>query len=404
MRHPITFGQNRLDLDLPDDQTIPVQRQNAPPAVSDPASAVRDALEHPHGFPPLRQALTPDDHVAIFVDERLPHLPDLLVPLLEHLRSAGIAPSAITLLCSPPSTGQPWAELLPEEFQDVHIEIHDPSQRRKLSYLATTRQGRRIYLNRTAVDADQLILLTGRWYDPLLGIGGAEGSLFPTLSDDTTTNELAGRLSQEAPGDDVWPVRQEAAEVAWLLGAPFLVQVIPGDGDEVAQVVAGPVESSRAGQQALDARWRVEVDVPADMVVTAIGGDPVRHTFSDLARAFLCASRVVRPGGSIVLLTDASPTLGASADVLRRSEDPAPALKFLHQENPADLEAGFAWASAAQRAKLYLLSRLAPDAVEEMFATPLEHAVQVQRLLSGAGKCVVIPDAHRTLAVLRESP
>src|SRR5262245_459980 len=39
-----------------------------------PAALVRDALEHPVGFEPLRRALTPDDHVAVVVDDKLPYL------------------------------------------------------------------------------------------------------------------------------------------------------------------------------------------------------------------------------------------------------------------------------------------------------------------------------------------
>ena len=73
-----------------------------------------------------------------------------------------------------------------------------------LSYLATTRQGRRIYLNRSAVDADQLILLTGRGYDPRLGIHGAETALYPRLADEATLHEIAGKLSLDAPGRDPW--------------------------------------------------------------------------------------------------------------------------------------------------------------------------------------------------------
>ena len=50
---------------------------------------------------------------------------------------------------------------LPDEFQDVRTEIHDPGKREALAYLATTRRGRRIYLNRTVVDADQSIVVAG---------------------------------------------------------------------------------------------------------------------------------------------------------------------------------------------------------------------------------------------------
>src|SRR5262249_58527419 len=137
----------------------------------------------------LRRALTPDDHVTIVIDERLPRLADLLIPLLEHVSSAGVAPEAITLLCPPTSSRQPWLEELPEAFEEVRLEVHDPKDRRRLSYLATTRKGRRLYLNRSVVDADQVVVLSGRRSDPLLGQGGAAGAIYPALSDEATRRE-----------------------------------------------------------------------------------------------------------------------------------------------------------------------------------------------------------------------
>jgi nickel-dependent lactate racemase len=301
-------------------------------------------------------------------------------------------------LCTPPSTGQAWLEALPDEFQDVRIEVHQPEERKKLAYLATTRLGRRIYLNRTAVDADQLVILTRRSYDSLLGYAGGAEALFPGLSDEATQRELRGKLSLAAPGGEPWPSQREAAEVAWLLGVPFLIQVIEGSDGAIVHVIAGPIESSAEGQRLLDARWRGETDRPADVVLAALGGDPERHTFADLARALWTAARVVKAGGKIIVLSDADPELGPSFDVLRSADGPHVALKRLMDERPADLEAGFLWASAAQHAQLYLLSRLDPDAAEELFTTPLEHAGQAQRLLQG--RCLVLPDAHRMMVVV----
>src|SRR5262249_7774663 len=151
-------------------------------------------------------------------------------------------------------------------------EVHDPADRQHLSYLATTRNGRRLYLNRTAVDADQLVVLAHRGYDPLLGYAGAEGALYPALSDEATRQEMRGRRSLAAPGSKPWPARQGAAEVAWLLGAPFLVQVIEGAGEDLVHVVAGLAETSGEGQRLLDLQWRVTVDQLADTVVASITG------------------------------------------------------------------------------------------------------------------------------------
>ena len=177
MRIAMDCGLDRLEFEVADDRLI--SHSQPPAALADPAAAVRAALEQPHAFPALRRALTPDDHVTIVVDEELPHLAQLLVPLLEHIHSAGVAPESMTLLCAPSGSRQAWIEDLPDDFQDVHVEMSDPDDRRRMAYVATTHKGKRLYLNRTLVESDQIVVLSGRRYDPLLGYGGAEGALYP---------------------------------------------------------------------------------------------------------------------------------------------------------------------------------------------------------------------------------
>src|SRR5262249_39545900 len=153
--------------------------------------------------------------------------------------------TAITLLYS--STPAQGVNGQLTDHPEIAVEIHDSSHRKKLSYLATTRKGRRLYLNRTAVDADQLIVLSGRGYDPLLGYSGTVGELFPAMSDEETKQQLFNALSNDVPSTEPWPIRREADEVAWLLGAPFMVQVIEGSGKEIVHVLGGLADSGCEG-------------------------------------------------------------------------------------------------------------------------------------------------------------
>ncbi|MFO0928692.1 MAG: lactate racemase domain-containing protein [Gemmataceae bacterium] len=218
------FGRQHLDLDLAADRCLGVFRGPSP--LPDPAHAVRQALEVPWRYPPLRRALTPDDRVVVVVDETLPQLGELLPVVLEHVASAGVPAAAVTLLCPPGDAAHPWIDDLPDEFGDVHVEDHDPTNRQHLAYLATTKSGRRVYLNRTLVDADQVVVVGSRRYDLLLGYAGGEGSLFPTFSDEPTRDELDHRFHAAVPGSRPWPLREQAIEVALLLGQPFYVQGI----------------------------------------------------------------------------------------------------------------------------------------------------------------------------------
>lgn len=400
MKVSLGYGSQKAEFDVADSKVVRVHQSAAAPALSDPPAAIRAAIDHPLGFPALQQALTPDDHITIVVDEHLPQVGRLLTPILERVTAARISPELITLLGAPGSK-QSWVDDIPDAFQDVRLEVHDPNDRNKLSYLAATKRGHRVYLNRTLVDADQGIILTGRGYDPLLGYSGAATAIFPTLSDQATRVASAARMSMEPPPHTGFALAAEAAEVCWLLGSPFFVQVIDGADSDIAHVLAGLVDTSATGQKLLDERWRIQVDAPADVVVAGIGSEPERQRLDDVARAFANASRVVKPGGRIFVLSAAESPEDDQTRLLSQSSDPTEVLKWLHEHPIPDFEAAYLWANAAQRASLFLLSNMHPNFVEEMFVTPIENHGQVQRVLDSAGSVIFLADAHKSMAEVR---
>jgi nickel-dependent lactate racemase len=395
MRMAMEFGRERLELEVAPEKLVRDRPAVAPP-LSDPVAAVCAALDTPFHFPPLRRALTPDDRVAVVVDERLPGVGRLLTPVLGHVTRAGIAPERITLVLLPPATRQTWLDDLPDELEEVRTEVHDPADRKRLAYLATTRDGKRLYLNRTTVEADQVVVLSGSRYDPLLGYGGAEGLLYPGLADAETRAGMNTRLNLAAPDGSVWPVRKHAVETAWLLGAPFFVQVIEAAADGVAAVIAGVQEASVEAGRILDARWR-QASLPARLVVAGMSGDPARQTFADLAAAAACATRVAEPDGCIALLSNLASGPGTGSDVLLGADDPERAFTALSKQPSIDIFPALQWADAARRARIYLLSALGDEMTENLFATPLSDAAQVQRLVDAAPTCLFVDDAHKAL-------
>jgi nickel-dependent lactate racemase len=396
----LQVGLNPWAVAVPPEKAVALRRAAIPSVpTAAPRELVRAALEAPVGFEPMRRALTPDDRVTVVLDADLPYAAELLAGVLDHLGTAGIGPKAVTVLTAPGSR-QDWIDDLPDEFADVTAETHDPTDRTKLAYLATTKGERRVYLNRTLVEGDFAVLLTGRGYDPLTGYAGAEAAVFPALADDEVRASFAGQFSGDAPAAEPEGMRVEAREVAWLLGTPFLVQVILGAGGTIQDVVAGLLDSSAEGTRRQDARWRGFVaDEPAT-VIAAVSGDPERITFLDLAKAAACAARVVRKGGRVVVLTDAAPPLGEGAALLGRFDSPKGAYKRLAAAKPDDWAACYLWAYAAKHANLVLASGYPEDVAEGLYATPIRTPSEVQRLIDAADPVLLIPDAHLSMVTV----
>jgi hypothetical protein len=392
MHIAMSRGRERLTLEVDDARCIGAFP--SPPALADPADAVRHALDAPLEYPALRRALTPDDRVAVVLDESLPDLARLLAPVLEHVASAGVSLAGVVLVCAAGDGKHAWIDDLPDELGDVHLEDHDPKDKKKLAYMATTQSGRRIYLNRTVVEADQVIVLTGRRFDPVLGHAGGETSIFPVLADEETRYETM-KLAPKA-------IFAEATEVAWLFGQPFHVQLIHSGGDGIAEVIAGARDATQRGRERLDAGWSARVPHHADTVVVSVGGDPARHTFGDLARAAYTASKVVQPDGRIVILSDAAPPVAPGLERLARGEEPEDVLNSLRKANRAEFLPAVHWLRAMTRARLSLWSRLPAAVVEDLGATPLEEVAQVQRLVSASKGVVFLEDGHRRRAKVTE--
>ncbi len=357
---PIRVRADQI-LDLP--RSVPI---------GTPGELIRAALEKPFQFEALRRALTPDDRVAVVVDDKLPHLAELLTGLLEHVVSAGVKPEAVTLVLAPGSVRQGFVDDLPDEYADVRVETHDPADSKKHAYLATTKTGRRVYLNRTLLDAEYSVYL----------MRAGSHLPFPELSNEETRADNGAKADIE--------------EIRWLLGAPFLVQVVEGAGDEIQANVAGLAESRAEAERIRAERWDAEVKETADLVIATLSGAKERIDFADLAAAAKCGATALTHGGRLVVLTDAAPILEEGESILRGFDDPSEARKAVSKGKVESHRAAARWAAAASRGTLTLASGYPDEVAEELFAVPLHTPSELQRLIDAAESVWVIPVAHKT--------
>ena len=399
----INVGLSEWAISVPTTQLVQAHNLSNPAeAIIDIHSALREALDHPFGLGfSLRRAFTSDDRIALVIDETLPQLPRLIEGVLEYLGSVGIPPEATTIISPSRSRFNDWIDELADELSDVKTELHDPSDRGALSYLTTTREGRRIYLNRTLLDADQIIVLSRRPYNTDHVYAGAASSIFPGLSDRETLLHFHKAARSE---DRAHKLRQEAEQIGELLSSMINIQAIAGAGDSLERVCAGLFNASAEGMRLQDERWCFTVAEEVDLVVAALSGDPRRHDFAMLAAAAATAASIVKERGFIIILSEAEPEIDAGIEAIRHAEDPEHALRLLRSNQLPECASAMSWARAANHARLYLASGMKPEIVEEIFATPLCTPEEVQRLIRQAARCLLIPDAHKSQVLRKQEP
>ncbi|MCX7666660.1 MAG: lactate racemase domain-containing protein [Gemmataceae bacterium] len=400
MKLEIPIGRSIWTVEVNPATQVRLQSPESGVAITNPKQALMKSLDNPLRFETLKRALTPDDRVAVIIDDQLPFLSELITGLLEYLSGCGIEPSRVTVI-SPFGSSQLWIDTLPDVWADVVAEVHDPADRQKQCYLATTEAGRRVYLNRTVIDADAVIILSGRGYSSLLGYSGAEGLIYPNLTDNETLSSLYGQLSSETVSNRTLVAQQESQEISWLLGCPFLIQVIVGEGDTLTDIISGLLETSRDGEQLLNKRWASTIPQKVDAVIATLSGDANLHGFAQLSQAALNASRLLNANGKLILLTESDTSLSEGAEIFRRVDEPIEALQQALRSKVHDFEAVFQWARACTDAQIYLASEIRPDIVEEIFATPIGSPRDVERLLEGCSSWAYLPDAHKSQVVVK---
>jgi lactate racemase len=402
MHVSVEFENERLDLEVPDERVVVAW--NAPAGLDGPQAlaAIRDALERPWEFPPLRQMLVPGDRVTIALDSTIAQPQPILEVLSQTLRESGIEPEDLTVLLAA-AGGARLKEALPAAATLV---VHDPGERSELAYLAATKAGRRIYLNRALSDADVVIPVGRLGYDPIMGYRGPWSVIFPELSERAAIDAHRGQFRDLTLELDVARARaslDESFEVSWLLGCQFHLGVVPGSSGFVT-VVAGKENAVRdRGISSVDSSWTLDAGARAELIVVGIGVQGMPATIDDLAEGLATACRLVQHGGKIVVLSRVQGAVGPALRSLIDADDPKTRTAALRgHEGDDDYLAARRVAQALAWADVFVLSGLGSELVDDLSLVALENPEQARRLVAKSGSVSFVSQAELTRASVRE--
>ncbi len=355
--------------------------------IADVALAVSTALSGPLGYPPLARAVVPDDRVVIAVGAGLPQPQVVVGAVVRALVAAGVTPPDITVL------GQVEADVAPlaSQWPDVRRLVHDPADRRQMAFLGRTSDQMQIMLNRALVDADVVVSIGCLRPTQTLGYNGPAGGLCPAFSDDPTQRRFRAFHCTESARQHAERAREKAAEIAWLLGARFCVQVVPGRGEEILHVLAGDVAAvAERGQPLCDEAWQFDDLAPAGLVVVAVEGGAEQQTWDNVALALGVAAEVAEPGGAIAVCSELASPPGEALQMLAGADSLGEAVQAIRKSPPRDALAALQLARALADHHVYLLSRLPSRDVEELGMVAVSHPGELTHLARSRPSCLLL--------------
>lgn len=406
-RATLEFGRDvQWAFDAPIDFTRIIPTGTRP--LDDPAAATAAALADPFEFPALKHALIPGDRIAITLSPQLPCRDEVLAGLLITLSEGKISPEDVTICYAPGETisDHPADSLLGR----TRHHLHEPGNRKTLSYLAASENANPIYFPRVICDADVVIPIG--CCRPSAGpeAFSFRGDLFPTFTDLETRQRFNSRISKQAHNLSTRPSpNKHETEAAWLLGVQFAIQVIPGRGQTVLQVLAGDREGiANECDRLTSAVWTSQINSPCELVIASISARNRITTWFEVAEALQRLQIPMDSSGAIVLATDLSMTPTGPL-----TNDPRDSSSYSSEagstatatEVNLDLDGEAACANMltefARESRIYLISELDDSVVEAAGMIPLNSQAQLQRLASQFRTGLIVEEADQMVVHVR---
>lgn len=309
------YGDSVRSVRLANGLTCQRLATNVLPAVPNPSDAVRIALRHPIGTPPLRDLVQPGERVAVVVNDitRFVHSELFLPVLINELNSAGIRDSDIFIVFAlgihRRQSPHEQCRVVGEEIaRRIALYDHDCYDRENLAYIGRTSRGNEVWINRKVNEADRVILTGEIIYHMIAGYSGGRKSLVPGVAGAQTTtfnHQLILDPACRAGVLDGNPAHEDLLEACRMFEPDFLLNVVLSPEGKLAHVVAGHYEQAHlAGCRAVDQMYQVGFEEPYDMILASAGGFPFDIDLRQAHKGLENAARALRKGGVLIYFAE----------------------------------------------------------------------------------------------------
>jgi len=319
----LDYGRDGVTISVPDELRVSVVEPAKGTPVADQNAAVEQALARPIDARPLAEVARGRRDAVVVISDKTRPVPYKVVlpPILRTLEAAGLERARIEILVA---TGLHRANTRDELLEMIGAEVvehyrvrnHVARDAAEHVHLGRTARGTEIWIDRGFVTAD-LKIVSGLIEPHLMaGFSGGRKAVAPGLAGVETMRSAHGAAMLEdnvGPGIiNGNPFHEDLLEIARTARVDFLVDVSVDRQRRLTGVFAGDiVHAHAAGMRFVEHEVRVDLDAPADIVITSAGGYPLDQTYYQSIKGLTGALNSVRRGGTIILAAALSEGIGS---------------------------------------------------------------------------------------------
>lgn len=416
MRIKLDYGQDGLEIQVPDANLEAVLGLNTPAAHPDPERAVSDALKQPTGCPPLAALARSRKSACVVISDITRPVPnrEILPPLLSLLKVSGIAPDQVTILVATgthrPNTPAELEKMVgPDVLRDYRVENHIATDRESHRYLGDTPMGVPIWVDSRFLDADLKISVALIEPHFMAGFSGGRKSICPGICAMETVQiwhgpRFIGHKLADNGSVEGNPVHEESLYVARTAGLDMICDVTLDEQRGITGVYAGEVEAAwLKGVKAASGIATSYLRRPVDIAITSTAGYPLDLTFYQAVKGMVGALPAVKPGGTVIVAARCAEGIGGKhfADALLSTKDLEAFVAETHQPGffVPDQWQIHELAKACGKAEILMYTEGVPDdLLGQCFVTPISSVEEgIRRGLKRHG-------AQARIAVIPKGP
>lgn len=417
MKIKIGFGLSTQDLEVPDSMVMGVLNTNNVEIDLIGSEEVKRSLENPIGTDKLTDIVKPGEKVVIITSDITRPVPSYkIIPvILDELYKIGVNKKDIKVILALGShrkhTDEEKIKLLGirvfEEVDCIDSEVNDCVR------MGVTKAGTPIDIFKVVAEADRRICVGNIEYHYFAGYSGGAKAIMPGVSTPNAIQSNHSKMIQEGAkaGNLINnPVRDDLEEAIKYCPIDFIVNVVLDEKKEIIYSVAGDfIEAHREGCKFLDRIYKKTINEKADIVIVSQGGAPKDLNLYQTHKALDNSKHAIKDGGIIILVGSCKEGFGSSIfeKWMTEADNPDELIVRIRENFMLGGHKAAAIAMVQKKAKIFLVSEMAPEIVRSIFMEPYTDVQEAfDDAISNLGndaKVLIMPNGGSTLPVLENN-